>query len=730
MKRLKSTLSCFLLVFLFTLSASAQKGAIRAADRAFKAKEYFSAVELYKKAISQNPKKEEKARVTFQIAECYRLTGDIKHAEDWYAKAIKAKYDDAIALLYLADAQMMEGNYDDALSSYQQYQKKVPSDPRGANGIKSCQLAQQLKNSPTRYVVINMAQLNTKFEEFSPAYSDRRMDELIFTSTRQGTSVDKVDNGSGQNYSNLFVTKLDKNGKFSAPIPLPAPINTNEAANQGSATFDRGYRTMYFTRCPMIKNKPERCKIYSTDRRGNNWTDPVMLNFQLDSVTYGHPTISGDDQEIIFTSDLPGGQGGKDLWISHYTKKTKSWSAPVNLGPDINTSGNEEFPYLAVDGSLYYSSDGLPGMGGLDIFHAAKLGTDKWGTPANMGSPINSEDDDFGIIYEGTHDRGYFSSNRPGGKGSDDIYSFYLPPILFVIEGNVYDEDTHKGIQGATVRMVGSDGSDVSIKTDQTGHYMFGALNSTQRYINPNTSYVVSASASDLKYLSSDDKANETTVGKNESETFEHDFQLKKPLPTVELHFPAVLYDLNKASLRPESRDSLNYLVRLLNNNPTLKIELDAHSDQQGDFKRNIILSQARADTCVRYLISQGIDSSRLVAKGWGETKLLVSTKEIMAHKSKKERDSLYQINRRTVFRILSWDYVPKGHFMTKQDSLKMKAGNTAKVTGEESDTLGVPPVPLEEQQNMVPQKKGIQPTTPATPSTTPKNSATKPKNN
>lgn len=723
MKRLKSTFNTILLVSLITISASAQKSFIRAGDKAFQSKEYFNAIDIYKKALAANPKdKQEKARIIFQIAECYRLTGDTKHAEQEYARAVKSGYDDAVAILYLGDEQMMEGKYDDALSSYQQYEQKVPSDPRGETGVKSAQLAQQLAAAPNRYVVTNMAQLNTKFEEFSPAYSDRRMDEIIFTSTRQGTMGDKVDDGAGQNFSDIFITKLDKNGKFGAPVPLPAPVNTPD--NEGSAIFDKTFKTMYFTRCSVVKNKKAACKIYSTQRRGNNWTDPVLLNFQVDSITYVHPAISQDGMTLIFSSNMPGGQGGLDLWMTHYDRKTKSWGTPENLGPGINTSGNEEFPYLHADGSLYYSSDGLPGMGGLDIFHAAQLSPNKWGNPNNMGNPINSEADDFGIVFQGNNPRGYFSSNRPGGRGADDIYSFYLPPILFAVEGTVYDIDTHVGIDGATVRMVGSDGSDVSQKTDTGGHYMFGALGANERYVKANTSYIVSASATNLHYLASDQKKNITTVGKTETETFEEDFELKKPKPHEGIHFPAVLYDLGKATLRPESKDSLNYLVRLLNNNPTLKIELDAHTDQQGNPAMNIRLSQARAQSCVNYLISQGIDSARLVPKGWGDTRLLIKTPQIMAEKNKKKRDSLYQINRRTVFQILSWDYVPKGHVMTAEDSMKMEAGQHAKVSGEESDTASAAPIPAEEQQNQSPAPANNNRNSPSN-----NNAATKPRN-
>ncbi len=205
MRRLKSTFTYIVLLSLITLTASAQKGFVKAGDAAFANHEYYNAIEIYKKALSGgNIKKEEKARVIFQIAECYRLTGDVKHEEEEYGKAVKANYDDAIVYLYLAEAQQMQGKYDDALANYTLYKGKVPADPRGDNGIKACALAQDLKNNPTRYVVTNMAQLNTKYADFSPAYSDRRMDELVFTSTRQGVTGDRPDPGNRTKFFRYF----------------------------------------------------------------------------------------------------------------------------------------------------------------------------------------------------------------------------------------------------------------------------------------------------------------------------------------------------------------------------------------------------------------------------------------------------------------------------------------------------------------------------------------------
>lgn len=670
----------------FCATVMAQKNALVSADQAFHDKEYFDAIELYKKAYTdlKGPKaKQEKGRIIFQIAECYRMMDQPREEEQWYYKAIRAHYDDPNAYLYLADAQKMQGNYDSAINNYTRFKALVPSNPMGDIGIKSCKTAAELKNNPTRYQVDNMHQLNTKWDDFAACYSDRREDEIIFTSARQGSMGD-IDNGTGQTFTDLYITKQDRNGKWSVPVALPAPINTG--ANEGTPTMDRRFRTLYFTRCTVVKGTQQNCKIFSSDRRGASWADPVKLAFQIDSVTYGHPTLSADGQELFFSSNLSGGYGKLDIWVSHYDRKTRGWGDPVNLGPDINTAGDEVFPYIHPDGTLYFSSDGLPGMGGLDIFAAKKEGKDKWGTPTNMGVPINSEGDDFAITFTNNKERGIFTSTRQGGRGNCDLYSFNLPPLLFELKGQVVDNKTKKGIHLATVHLVGSDGSDVSLKTDTGGYYDFG-INGKDRYIKPNTSYIATAGASDLQYLNSDEKANETTVGLTESKTFIHNFELQKADIHVELHFPQVLYDLDKATLTENSKDSLNYLVTLLNNNPTIKIELDANTDQRGSKRHNEILSQARAQSCVAYLISKGIDSARLVPKGWGFDRPIITSAQIAKMKTKQEKEAAWQVNRRTSFHVLSFDYVPKGHVMTAQDSLKMKALQKAKVTGETQAT-------------------------------------------
>lgn len=712
MKKMRLVYYCLgISMLFFCANATAQKNTLASADQSFTNKEYFDAIELYKKAYTDlrgKNIKTEKARIIFQIAECYRMMDDPKQEEQWYSKAIKAKYDDPKAYLYLANSQKMQGNYDDAITSYTQYKTAVPSDPAGDMGIKSCKLAAQLKNNPTRYQVDNIHQLNTKWDDFASCYSDRREDEIIFTSAREGGTGDKQDNGTGQDYSDLYITKQDKNGKWSTPVALPAPINTG--ANEGTPTMDRRFRTLYFTRCDVVKNQKQNCKIFSSDRRGASWADPVKLAFQVDSVTYGHPTLSNDGQDLYFSSDLSGGYGQHDIWVSHYDKKTRGWGQPVNLGPTINTAGNELYPYMHNDGTLYFSSDGLPGMGGLDIYEAKSDGKGKFAAPTNMGVPINSEGDDFAITFAGNRERGIFTSTRQGGRGGCDLYSFNLPPLLFELKGQVVDNKTKKGIDGATVHLVGSDGSDVSLKTDTGGYYDFG-LNGKDRYIKPNTSYIATAGATDLHYLNSDEKANETTVGLTESKTFIHNFELQKADIHIELHFPQVLYDLDKATLTENSKDSLNYLVTLLNNNPTIKIELDANTDQRGSKRHNEILSQARAQSCVNYLISKGIDSARMVPKGWGFDRPIITSAQIAKMKTKQEKEAAWQVNRRTSFHVIGFDYVPKGHVMTAQDSLKMKALQKAKVTGETQDVdtnsdegVPIPQAPTPPQGGNAPQ--------------------------
>ncbi|MCK6638579.1 MAG: OmpA family protein [Bacteroidia bacterium] len=678
-----SVVVVFLLAF--TVNAYAQKNYIKDADRAYEGEQYFNAVELYKKGMSKIKNKQEKARITFQIAECYRKMNDWKQAETWYGKAIKAKHTNDVMYLYYAEAKKINEKYAEAVVAFQDYQKMVPSDPAGENGIKSSELAQKWKDSPTRWVVENMALINSKDFDFSPTYGDKKHTELIFTSKREGQTGSKIDPISGTMYSDLFTTKVDKNGKWSTPTTIQGEVNS-PVGNEGASCVTKKADKIYFTRCEQAKKKWVTCKIYVAPKKGNAWGTPEVVDFGLpaevlDSFNFRHPTVSADEQVMVFSSDMTGAMGGtkSDLWMSTYDKKSKKWNKPTNLGATLNTAGREGFPYLSEKGDLYYSSDGLLGMGGLDIFMAPRQGTEwKWGTPSNLQYPMNSSKDDFGIVFDGLKEKGYLTSDREGTKGADDIWSFYLPPLVFKLDGTVTDCKYGPSItvDGAVVRMVGSDGSALEDTCGKDGKYHFD--------LDPEVSYVLtvfgdkghSPKADAYLNLPDKDKGKLTTVGEMQSKNWTLDFCL---VPAeFEIRFPAVLYDLGKATLRPESKDSLNFLYQTLIDNPSAVIEIGSHTDSRGSDKSNEKLAQARAQSCVDYLVKEkGIDPKRLVAKGYGETKPLkmadgtvLTEKYIMSKKTKQEQEALHQLNRRTAFRVLSWDYVdPKA----PQDQNKRK---------------------------------------------------------
>jgi peptidoglycan-associated lipoprotein len=384
----------------------------------------------------------------------------------------------------------------------------------------------------------------------------------------------------------------------------------------------------------------------------------VKNDQSTENTTAGHPALTVDETHIVFASDMPGGMGGRDLWIAPFDKASMTAGTPVNLGPSINTKGDEMFPFIRQNGALYFASSGLIGMGGMDNFVAESNGENTWGNVENLGAPINSIGHDFGIIWEGDSERGYFSSDRNGGKGKDDIYSFNLPPLLFALDGVVYDKDTQQPVSEATIKVIGSDGASFEASTDAGGAFSF-AEKGEERYINPETNYSIEVSKPD--YLVAKDQI--STVGIPESTTFLKEYFITFTAPDKAIEFPEVRYAYNKAELQVNdevnSLDSLDFLFNVLSDNPTIIIELQAHTDSRGKDPYNKDLSQRRAESCVEYLSSKGIPTERMVAKGYGEGKLRISDKQIAALATEEEKEAAHQKNRRTEFTVLSFDYVP-----------------------------------------------------------------------
>ncbi len=660
---MKFKISILILIFSFiniTALYSQNKAYIKA-DNAFNSGQYFKAIDLYKYSYAKAKNKDEKAKIFYKTALCYRLINKPKQSEIWFKKAIKKGYPSPIATLYLADAKKLNGKYDEAAELYKKYKTFVPDDKRADIGISSCQDAKQWIENPTRYKVIDMYFFNSRQSDFGPAYGKSDFKVVYFTSAREGATGNKINEVTGQYYTDIYRSRVDRKGKWSTPVPLGN--NVNSEYDEGAISLNLKANNLYYTSFKKNKEGKLGCQIYFSKKQGIDWSKGVIIPIAPDSVTVGHPAISADELTLYFVSDMSGGFGGKDIWKITRANKTQSWGKPVNLGSDINTVGDEMFPYIHKDGTLYFSSDGHPGMGGLDIFMATPTSDGKWKIE-NMKSPINSSSDDFGIVFEGEKERGYLSSNRPGGKGSDDIYQFYLPPIDFNINGVVKNEKTEDIIAGADINLIGSDGTNEMKKSEANGSFSFK--------LNPNTDYrIITKKGGFLN-----GKGKETTKGLTANKTFKLDIFMSPDDSRIVL--PNILYDVGKWNLRPESLVSLEKLVEILNDNPNITIEIGSHTDFRGSSDYNLNLSSKRAKSVVDFLVTYGIDQDRLTSKGYGESMpKTIDKKDARKYPFLKEGDVLsesfinnlpnndekeicHQINRRTDFGVTGRDYIPK----------------------------------------------------------------------
>ena len=660
MKKLLSlvTITIFLFVGLQSEVYAQQKSRkMRKADTAFNLEEYSKAVDLYKKAYKTTKNRAIKSEIIFKQGECYRMSGRIKQAQNYYKRAIKAKYPDVVVYLRYADMLRMQGDLDEAVIQYKKYMELNPTDVRGEMGLKSCNFILKWKDVPTRYKVELMPLVNTRFSDFSPAFGNGEYSELYFTSTREGGMTDKKDARTGEPFSDVWFTKLNKKGLWSRPVLMSEPINTE--GNEGSVFINKRGTVMYLTQCKVEKKKDLGCGIYVSQRKGRIWGETQLLQIKVDdNTTVGHPALSEDETILIFSSDLSGGYGGKDLWISIKGKRN-IWSKPMNLGPLVNTPGDEMFPFLASDGIIYFASNGHVGMGGFDIYKTSQDENGAYILPVNLKTPINSSGDDFGMIVEKGGERGYLTSNRSGGKGGDDIYQFELPKLKLSVQGIVTDSKTGAIMTGVKVQLIGNDGTNNTVLTDNTGKYSFK--------LEPLTSYEIVVNKEG--YLTKIER--ETTEGIELDKVFVIDL-IVDPVKK-EIILPLINYDFNKFDLRPESIIDLDQLAEAMLDNPNVVVELKSHTDYVGSDFHNDKLSQQRADACISYLVSKGIDAGQLVAKGMGEREPFVITEKdgrfkvgdvltesyIKKIRFKKNREKANQYNRRTSFKVIKEDYVP-----------------------------------------------------------------------
>lgn len=662
-----------LLLLLPALVMAQKRNPAKSADEAFAKQWYTVAIDKYKKAYTKVKKnKEEKNRITAQLAECYWLTGSYKRAEATYKRLVKNDWENRNpeVLLRYADVLKINGKYTEAIEQYNAYIEKNPEDPRGKSGAETAALIEEWMANPSKYEITNVKKINSREADFAPTFTNENFNELVFTSTREGAQGKETDKWTDQNFSDLFVAKLDRKGEWSEAVLFDDSETINTKANEGAATFSTNFKTLYFTKCPNDAQRESGCQIYMSRRSGRNWSEPEMVEIKgVDTLsTIGQPTISENERIIYFSADRRGGFGGKDIWVAFRDTKSQPFNRPMNLGETINTPGDEMFPFLRNDTTLYFASNGHGGMGGLDIFVSTIDTAGNWGPPQNLKYPMNSSLDDFGIVFHPTEEYGFLSSNRDGSKGLEDIWYFIEPPLEFTLEGTIKDDRSLLYVEDASVQLVGSTGLSVNTRTNENGFYSFG-----KSQLEPNTTYEILVTKPN--YFNT--KGTITTVGVEFSKDFVKDFMLV-PIPAEPIALPQILYDLAKWDLKPQYQDSLQGLIQTLRDNPNLVIELASHTDIRDTDLRNDILSQRRAQSVVDYIIIRGIEPARLVAKGYGERVPLKLKKDVVGDGfsfkegtvldeafieslgSTAEKEAAHQLNRRTEFRVLRKDYIPQ----------------------------------------------------------------------
>ncbi len=678
---------------------------VKHADDFYHAKEYFEAIDHFKKAYSKVKTREEKAEIAHRLAECYRFTFNYRSAEAQYKRSIKLKLETAENFIGVAEMLKYQGEYVEAIVAYKDFLKTFPKDSRGQFGIESCKDAVSWKKSLTRYQVGNLSSLNSKSNDFGVAFSGRpnTFEEILFTSMREGGIGRKDDGWTGEKFSDIYLSeRLNSDGSsrskrsrgrgsksnpksarvqnFNKPQLLPEVINTED--HEGSPVFDSRRRTMYFTRCMEVKRQQLGCSIYTTRKAGLSWQEPQKVVVTKDSSrSVGHPSLSKDDKILYFAGDLNGTtKESKDIWLVRIDKKRRGWSDPINLGPLVNTPGDELFPFVHDDGYLYFSSNGRPGMGGFDLFRI-KLGADgiPVGISENLKSPINSAADDFNIVLRsGGMSDGYFVSNRDGGVGGDDIWTLYEVPLKYRIAGNVSSSKDNTPVAGASVKVSGNDGFIKTVKTLKDGSFFVESdeLDSDVQY---------SFSFEKKKFLVKKGGINTSGLKFENFDFIEadnvymhtSDFNAKMDPIEVPIVLPDVYFALAKWDLNQGARNALDTVFKTLERNPNIVIELRSHTDYRDIDEKNVILSQRRADTSVKYLISRGVAEERLVAVGMGESTPFVMTNSFkglgsdifpsgtklteqnIKKMSSSKQEIANQINRRTDFRVVRDDYVP-----------------------------------------------------------------------
>ena len=656
--------------------------------------EYYDAANQFRQAYSKTAPKEKARRgdIALKIAHCNERINATQKASAAYANAIRYGRASAADRLAYARQLLKAGSYKQAAEqfgivldsinngAYPEPDRTKPNqmDIKAAkqlaqNGLLSAQKAPQWKQEGSRYKVKRMDVFNSRRDDYSPVLAGDQHEYLYFTSTRNDAQGNELSGITGAKPADIFMSEKDDKGHWSKPEAVTGGLNTD--FDEGACALTPDQRTMYLTQCVSDASYPRYAQIVTSARSDAAWGKPTELKITADTLSsYAHPAVSPDGEWLYFVSDMPGGMGGMDIWRARITPA--GLGGVENLGEPINTPGNEMFPTFRPNGDLYFSSDGHPGMGGLDIF-IASVGRDGKYHVSHPGYPLNSQADDFGMTFEGVHNRGYFASNRNDGRGWDHIYSFENPEIIQSVKGWVYEQDGYE-LPSAVVYLVGSDGTNEKLSVKGDGSF--------ERQLNPGTDYIFLATCKGFL-----NHKEELSIRPSD-ESYEHVLQFPLASISAPVLIDNIFYDFDKATLRPESEKSLDELVKLLNENPNVTIELSAHCDYKGSAEYNKRLSQRRAESVVEYLTNKGIARDRLSPVGYGKEKPKTIRKkltekynwlkendvlgeEFIKKLDKGKQEICNQLNRRTEFIVLRTTY---GMF-DKDGKLKKNIGKDAK---------------------------------------------------
>ena len=628
-KKEKTYLVMMLVAMVTLISSCSADRNLKRGEKYLALGEYYDAGNEFKRAYSKTPPKERARRgqISRKMAYCYERINATQKAIAAYRNVIRYKQDDGETHLSIARQLLKNGSYKEAAQEFRQALDSMPDNRLAREGLTAALHAPEWKKEGSRYTVKKMELFNSRRAEYSPMLFGDQYEQLYFTSTRNEAQGDELSGITGTKPADIFMSQKDDKGKWSRPEAVSSGLNSE--FDEGACCFSVDGREMYLTQCVTDAQYPRYAKIMTSSRSDAAWGKPQVLELSKDTLSsFAHPAISPDGRWLYFVSDMPGGQGGLDIWRVRLT--SAGLGGVENVGTPINTPGDEMFPTFRPNGDLYFSSNGHPGLGGLDIF-IAKVGNDRRWHMEHPGYPLNSSGDDFGMTFEGPHNRGYFSSNRGDGRGWDHIYSFEKPEIIQTVKGWVYEQDGYE-LPAAQVYMVGDDGTNLKLSVKGDGSF--------EQVLTPGVNYILMATCQGFLNHKEDN----------------------------------IFYDFDKATLRPESTAALDDLVKLLEQNPNVTIELSAHCDYKGSAAYNQRLSQRRAESVVDYLISHGISSDRLTPVGYGKEKPKtirkklaerfdwlkegdVLTEEFITKLDEEKQELCNQLNRRTEFIVLRTTY-------------------------------------------------------------------------